>query len=338
MPNTPVQTTTRESVLEKKRIAGEKSVIDMEFLGGVGPGNIYVLESMADLVPGFKIYMCDSTGNLKLDSLEQVEEAFSQLKGLGKPVKVHCEDQGMNDEAHGIYRNRSGELGALAHSLSRPPESEVKAIGDALGIARRYGVPTCICHVSTRDGMKLIHGDGRARAEATLHHSLLSHGDFRRLGPLGKMNPPLRETRDRDYIFKSVMDGSVNLIVTDHAPHALWEKQADSFWDVPSGVPSVEHYGSFAALLLTRGMEPRDLAMATSYNAAKFFGLEGKGRIEEGFLADLTVLNTRDPAAVRPPYQTKCGWSPYEGMVFPGGASYTIRRGKVIAERGRVLV
>jgi dihydroorotase len=338
MPNTPVQTTNRERVLEKKGIAKERAVIDMEFFGGVGPGNLYVLEGMADVVPGYKIFMCDSTGNLKLGGLEQVEEALSHLRGLGKPVKVHCEDQAMNDTGKEMYSVMYGKHGPLIHSLARPPESEARAIREVLPLARRYGVPLCICHVSTREGMQIIEADGNARAEATLHHSLLDHGDFRRLGPLGKMNPPLREKGDRDYIFGSVMGGRVPFVVTDHAPHTLGEKGAGDFWDAPSGVPSVEHYGGFAALLLARGMEPKNLARATSYNAAEFYKLEGKGRIEEGFLADLTVLNTQRHVRVGPPYQTKCGWSPYEGMEFPGGVSYTIRRGRVIAENGRMLV
>jgi dihydroorotase len=338
MPNTPVQTVSRERVLEKKGIAEKRAVIDMEFFGGVGPGNLYTLEGMADVVPGFKIFMCESTGNLRLDSLEQVEEAFSCLSGLGKPVKVHCEDEGMNRESAGNYRNRFGEHGPLVHALARPPESEVRAIGDVLGFSRKHGVPVSVCHVSTMEGMKLVKGDGKARAEATIHHSLLDHGDLRRLGPLGKMNPPLRNRQDRDYVMESVIRGDVPFIVTDHAPHTLEEKRAGDFWNAPSGVPTVEHYGNFAALLLARGMGPKELARATSYNATQFFKLEGKGRIEEGCLADLVILDTRRPVRVGPPYQAKCGWSPLEGMEFPGGPSYTIRRGRVIVEGGRLLV
>jgi dihydroorotase len=338
MPNTPVQTTSRERVLEKKAIAGRRAAIDMEFFGGVGPGNLYTLASMADVVPGYKIFMCDSTGNLKLESMEQVGEAFSLLRGTGRPVKVHCEDQAMNDRGMEKYRNLFSRHGPLIHSLARPGESEAKAIGDVLSLASKYSVPVCICHVSTRMGMQMLERDSRVRAEATLHHSLLDLEDFRRLGPLGKINPPLRGAGDRDYIFGSVLGGRADFLVTDHAPHTLEEKQARNFWDAPSGVPGIEHYGNFAALLLARGMGLKELARATSYNAAEFYNLEGKGRIGEGFLADLTVLDTRRPFRVRPPYQSKCGWSPYEGMEFSGGVSYTIRRGRVIAEKGRLLV
>ncbi len=337
MPNTPVQTTNRERVLEKKRIAEKSSVIDMEFYGGVGPGNLYTLEDMADVVPGYKIFMCGSTGNLKLDGLEQVEEAFSQLRGLGKPVKVHCEDQAMNDMGEERYRDMFGEHGPLIHALARPRESETKSIGEVLPLARKYDIPVCICHVSTREGMRMIEEDGRAKAEATIHHSLLDLEDFKRLGPFGKMNPPLRERRDVDYVLKSVIEGRVPFVVTDHAPHTVEEKSGD-FWEAPSGVPAIEHYGSFAALLLDRGMEPRELVRATSYNAAEFYNLEGKGRIEEGFLADLVVLDTKRPVRTGPPYQAKCGWSPFEGIEFPGGPTYTIRRGRIIAENRKVLI
>ncbi|MCK4714468.1 MAG: amidohydrolase family protein, partial [Candidatus Aenigmarchaeota archaeon] len=91
MPNTPVQTTSRERVLEKQRLAERKSAIDMLFYGGVGPGNLYMLEKMADVVPAFKIYMSKTTGDLDLKDLDEIEEAFSCLSGLGRPVAVHCE-------------------------------------------------------------------------------------------------------------------------------------------------------------------------------------------------------------------------------------------------------
>ncbi|MCK4714947.1 MAG: dihydroorotase family protein, partial [Candidatus Aenigmarchaeota archaeon] len=153
----------------------------------------------------------------------------------------------------------------------------------------------------------------------------------------GKMNPPLRERGDADYIMDSVLKGDVDFIGTDHAPHTRQEKET-GFMEAPSGVPTAEHYGWFASLLLSRGMEPASVARSTSYNAAQFFGLDDKARIEEGYLADLAVLDTRRPSKVKPPYQTKCGWSPLEGMEFPGRVSHTIRRGRIIAENGKVLV
>ena len=337
MPNTPKPATSRERILEKQRLAESKAAIDMLFYGGVGGGNLYTLEGMVDVVPGFKVYMSGTTGCLDLKDLEELEEAFSCLSGLGRPVVIHCEDMVMNKEAFGVHGSRFSERGYLVHALSRPAESEVKAIGDALGLSRKHGLRLSVCHVSTREGLGLIKRDGKAKAEATIHHSLMEQGDLERLGSKGKMNPPLRERRDADYIFKSILSGEVDYVGTDHAPHTLEEK-AFHFMEAPAGVPTVEHYGSFAALLLSKGMGPEDVARVTSYNAARFFGMEGKGRIEEGFLADLAVLDTAGRVRVGPPYQAKCGWSPLEGMEFPGRVTRTIRRGRIIAENGKVLI
>jgi len=334
MPNTYPATTSRERVLEKIGIAKRKSAIDLLFYGGIGPGNIYTLERMVDVVPAFKLYMCESTGNLQLDDMGQIEEAFSQVAGTGKPLAVHCENQGINSNA---ARKLSEGKGNMAHALSRPPESEVKAIEDALRLARKHGVKLSVCHVSTRQGLELIMKDGKARSEATIHHSIMDTRDLERLGTLVKMNPPLRDDDDSEFILDSLRKGDIDFIGTDHAPHIRQEKLSGII-DAPSGVPSVEHYGQFACLLLSRGMEPKGLAGATSYNAAKFFGLEGKGRIEEGYLADLTILDTGGKAVVKPPYHAKCRWSPLEGMKFPGSVSHTIRRGKIIFERGRLRV
>ncbi len=334
MPNTPVQTTSRERLLEKRRIAANRAAIDMEFYMGVGPGNMYRLEGMADVAPAFKLFMCGSTGNLSMSGTEETEEAFSCMSGMGKPLAVHCEDQAMNREA--ALRHGLGENDPLSHAFSRPAESEVSAIRDALGLSSKYGVPLSVCHVSTGEGMRLVMGGG-ARAEATIHHSLLDRRDLERLGAFGKMNPPLREREDADSIMESVMKGDVSFIGTDHAPHTRQEKGM-AFQDAPSGVPGIEHYGCFAGLLLSGGMKPEQLARATSYNASQFFGFAEKARIEEGFLADLVVMDTARRVEVRPPYQAKCGWSPLEGMSFPGSPSCTIRRGRVVMENGRVLV
>ena len=279
--------------------------------------------------------MSRTTGDLGLKDLDEIEEAFSCLSGLGRPVAVHCEDQDMNNKAASRYGFR--EHGPLVHALSRPAGSEAKAIRDALDFSGKYRVLLSVCHVSTMEGMNLIKSDGKAKAESTMYHPILDSRDLERLGAFGKMNPPLRERSDADYIMDSVLKGDADFIGTDHAPHTRQEKEM-GFMEAPSGVPSIEHYGCFASLLLSRGMSPAGLARATSYNAARFFGLEDKARIEEGYVADLAVLDTMRPSEVKPPYQTKCGWSPLEGMEFPGRVSYTMRRGSIIAENGKVLV
>jgi dihydroorotase len=339
MPNTPIPTISMERVLEKKQIGKRKSVIDLEFYGGVGPDNLDNLEEMTDHVPAFKVYMCETTGNLNFESLDQIEEAFSCLSGLGKPVAVHCEDIILNERAKEKYRDKFEQYGYLVHALSRPPESEDEAIKNALGFSRKYGVSLSVCHVSIKNGLVNIQRDDKAKSEVNLYHPLYDIEELETHGASRKMNPPLREREDVNYLMDSLVKGDVSFVGTDHAPHTLEEKGVKDFWAVPSGVPSVENYGSFVASLIKHlGMEPQTLAGVTSYNAAQFFGLKGKGRIKEGYLGDLVVLDINRPMKVKPLYKTKCGWSPFEGLEFPGGPTYTIRRGKIIMKRGRLLI
>ncbi len=347
MVNNQKQTTSRERVLEKRAIAERDSAIDLEFYGGIGEGNLYAFREMAQVVPAFKMQMGETTGTLNLDDLDDIEEGFAQAKGLLSPytgeqipIALHCEHQPVLDRAAERYGSRFNELGPMMHSLMRPGEAETEAIYHALGFSDSYGVPVTICHVSTKRGLELIREHGRAKSEATIHHQVLCQDDLSRLGAFGKMNPPLRPREDMEYVSGSMVGGNVDFLATDHAPHTREEKEA-GFVQAPSGVPSVEHYGGFACLLLERGMEPKQLARATSYNAAQFYGFHEKGRIEEGYLANLTVLertSMKRCTEIGPPYQTKCGWSPFEGMDFPGRAAYTIVRGKIVAEMGGLLV
>ncbi|MCH7940098.1 MAG: amidohydrolase family protein, partial [Candidatus Marinimicrobia bacterium] len=137
------------------------------------------------------------------------------------------------------------------------------------------------------------------------------------------------EESDQAALLKGIMTGKIHMLATDHAPHTLQQKHRGAF-----GVPGLEVYGGVAAFLLDHGMSPVALAKATSLHAAVRFSLGNKGRIAEGWQADFTILRMEE-RKVQPPYHTKCGWLPYDGMILPGWIPAVVRAGHVVLENGQ---
>lgn len=335
MPNLPkTPTTYREQVLDKLVKAGRDGVIDILVFCGVTKDNIDCLHLVSDAVCGYKIFMCESTGGLYLPE-EHLERAMRRIAELGKPVSVHCEDETINRERLKEYSGR--DLSDLQfHNFTRPPESEAIAIWRALECAKRTGARANICHVSTLSGAYLAE-QYQAMFEVTPHHIIFNAGEKdRRL----KVNPPLRPDCEQAALSRALSRAQAFMLASDHAPHTPEEKAGEK---PASGIPSVDRYGNLVVRLmdLLSFFTPVYAARATSYNAAQWFGLDDRGRIAPGFLADIAVIRrgvTESDLQLPKRLYTKCGWDPYDGIVAENTVAYTIKRGKVIAEGGKVLV
>lgn len=338
MPNNPGEhaTTTLERVWEKEALIAEKAIVDVKVIGGIGPGNADELEAMAYLVPAFKIYTCETTGDMHFTDYRDMDIVMGRLaeimkdrKSKAKRVMFHCEDEEMNRDSMGILE------GAEPHcySVARPPESEIKAIQHVMKY-QGMGMPIYICHVSSEYAVEFFMKNP-VMAEASWHHLILEAGDIK--DGYRKMNPPLRKESDRKAVL-GVVGSAINFIGTDHAPHTREEKEKD-FWDAPAGVPELDTYGHCVSWMLEKGYKPQMLMQVTSLNPARMLGLLDRGIIAPHHTADLAVINTDSP---RKPEDgniySRCGWSPYKGMVFPGGADCTIYRGRVIMKHGEVLL
>lgn len=317
MPNNKVPATTVGVLREKARLARAKALVGVFLFGGVVAENLGRLGSMRDEVVGFKVYLAETTGGLTFPS-ELLGEAMSAIGKAGRPASVHCEDQSVIDAANAA----SGG----SHVLRRPPLAETRAVSEAL--AARGSTRLNVCHVSTARALAAI---GRVRrrggvaCEATLHHLLLDERAARK-NRLLRTNPPLRTARDRAALVDGLRSGGVDFLVTDHAPHTLEDKRAGA-----AGVPGLDNYANAVSWLVAdAGFPPESIPRFTSANQAAFFGLAGRGEIRVGARADLAVLSMKSEDRVsRDELQTKCGWSPYEGMVFPGRARWTVVGGRV---------
>lgn len=328
-PNTDPPTTSGARFDAKAELAAA-SLVNYGINGGVigdwAPESLFA----RPLFALGEVFLADSTGEMGIDAA-LFADAVVRAASEDMTVTVHAEDATLFDASvrpGGEHERHDAD----AWSAFRTPEAEAAAVERACEVAADSAAALHIAHTSTPEGIDVA-AEAGATCEVTPHHLLLSRGDLDELGTFGRMNPPLRSDARRKAVFDRVADGTVDLIATDHAPHTRAEKAA-SIWEAPSGVPGVE-----TALPLLLGLAAagdltyervRDLTAATP---AAVFDLPNKGRVAEGYDADLTLV---DPEAVdhieAGRLHGKSDWTPFEGFdaVFP---ELTLVRGTVVYER-----
>lgn len=304
MPNTKPPVTDVASLREKGRILRGKAMTDYGLFVAVTPGiNARLL---APLAVGFKLFMGSTTGNILLDDDEELVPAVRDALSTGRRVSVHAEDDK-------LIRHEQ-EMCCRDHLRNRPAEAEINAISR---LASHFkGSKVNICHITTPEGLALAKAAGFS-AEVTLHH-LMFEVD-RHQGQEYKVNPPIRDKANRDRLMARFMDGAFDMIGTDHAPHTADEKQLP-FDEAPSGIPGVETTMPILMEMVRRGDLPlSEAARMASKNPGEMFGIP-KGRIAEGFDADLAIFDMRATSKIDVRrLHSRCGHSPYGGYdaVFP---------------------
>jgi dihydroorotase len=335
-PNTAPPTVTGAAFDRKAELA-TASRVDYGINGGVtGAWEPDSLFGRPLLALG-EVFLADSTGGMGIDT-DRFAAAVERAADADAVVTVHAEDADRFDEA---ARDRdAGGTGRNADadcwSQYRPAEAEAAAVEAAVEIGTEAGAAIHLAHTSTPAGADAAAAGG-ATCEATPHHLFLSREDATELGTYGRMNPPLRSDARREALWNRLVDGTIDVVATDHAPHTTAEKET-GLWDAPSGVPGVE---TMLPLLLERARRDeityervRDV---TAANVARVFGLPRKGRIAAGYDADLVVVDPERSREIRgADLFSKCGWTPFEGMrgVFP---SLTMVRGTVVYENGEFV-
>ena len=352
MPNTKPATVTRELWEAKNRTAESKCVVNWGFYFGATPHNADEIAALdAARVPGVKIFIGSSTGDLLVDGQAALEAVFAASP---VPLTAHCEDEATVNTNRDRVAEREGDppWPVRTHSEIRNEEAAVVSVRRAVDLATRHGKRFHVLHVSTAGELAEIAAAGpHVTAEVCPHHLLFDVGDYDRLGSKVQMNPAVKSATDRAALWQALADGGVmQVVATDHAPHTLAEKAAD-YPASPSGLPAVENCLS---LMLTHGppngVSVDRLAAAMCDAPARVWGLVGKGRIEDGYDADVCVVDLEERFTVRDADQfTKSGWSPWDGEeltgrvtdTFVGGARVFSRRGGTPtvdrARRGRAV-
>jgi dihydroorotase len=331
MPNTQPCATTQTLVDEKRRLASKRSVVNYGFYIGATANNLDELRRATD-TPGIKIFMGSSTGELLVDDQNVLERIFAETT---LPIAAHCEDEATVRANAARFR---GATDPATHSLIRDANAAIIATRRGIDLAMRHRHRFHVLHVSTGDETDLLADHaGLITAEACPHHLLLNVGDYGRLGTLAQINPSLKSADDNRRVWQALAEERIQVVATDHAPHTLDEKRKP-YPQAPSGMPNVEN--SLALMLneVSRGRCTLEQVVHWMCDApARVWDIVNKGRIVEGYHADLVLVDLQRTETVRNDRQlTKCGWSAWHGVELTGwpvrtwvGGQEAFRDGKV---------
>ncbi|MCL1473692.1 dihydroorotase [Argonema antarcticum] len=332
MPNTRPLTTTQTNLDDKLQRAAQKCLVNYGFFIGATAENLPDLLS-ANPTPGIKIFMGSMHGALLVDGEAALEAIFAKGSRL---IAVHAEDQ---DRINRRRQEFAGITDPAVHSQIQDNQAALNATQLALHLSKKYRRRLHILHLSTGEEADLLRQDKPSwvTAEVTPQHLLLNTDAYAKIGTLAQMNPPLRSHHDNEVLWQALLDGVIDFIATDHAPHTLSEK-AQVYPNTPSGMPGVE---TSLPLMLTQAMQGRctvtQVSNWMSTAVAKAYNIPKKGAIAPGYDADLVLVDLNNYRPVlREEVLTKCGWSPFEGWSLTGWPQFTIVGGQVVYEKGKL--
>jgi dihydroorotase len=331
MPNTKPLTTTQATLDDKLQRAASKCLVNYGFFIGATAENLPDLLA-ANPVCGIKIFMGSAHGALLVSTEAELEPIFARGKRL---IAVHAEDQARIRERQKQFTDTSDRS---IHSVIQDEQAALNATKLALKLSKKYQRRLHILHLSTGVEAEFLRQDKPSwvTAEVTPQHLLLNTDAYAEIGSLAQMNPPLRSRQNNEILWQALLDGVIDLIATDHAPHTLEEK-AQPYPKSPSGMPGVE---TSLPLMLTQAKLGRctiaQVANWMSTAPAKAYGILNKGAIAVGYDADLVLVDWHNYQPVlREEIQSKCGWSPFEGWSLTGWPIITIVGGQIAYQKGK---
>lgn len=336
MPNTKPSTTTKEAIEDKVERMKNRSWCDFSFYVGAATDNIPHLNELEKLpgVCGVKIFMGSSTGSLLVPDDYHLEKV---LKSGKRRVAVHCEDEYRLKERFPIAQESKSPI---SHPIWRDEDSAIRATKRIVEISKKTYRPIHVLHVTTHQEMAYLKNNkSLATVECTPQHLTLYAPDcYEKLGTLAQMNPPIRGKEHMEGLWKALLDGTVDVIGTDHAPHTLSEKQKP-YPESPSGMPGVQ---TLLPIMLNHVHNGRlsleKLVELVCVNPAKIFGIKDRGQIQVGLPATLTLVDTKAEREITSDWLlSKCGWSPYEGMHVTGWAAGVFLRGQMAMWQDEIL-
>jgi dihydroorotase len=341
MPNTVPNTLTQELLEDKYVLASKSSIANYSFFMGASNDNIdEVLKTDRTKVCGIKIFMGSSTGNMLVDNIDVLEQLFKRVPPT--LIATHCEDEATIKANIEKYRAIYGEnVPVEMHPLIRSAEACYLSSSLAVDLAKKYETRLHILHISTEKELSLFDNtipleQKKITAEACVHHLWFSDEDYKTKGNYIKWNPAVKTANDRDAIMQAVIDGRIDVIATDHAPHTIEEKE-QSYFKAPSGGPLVQH----ALPAMLEKMEQGKITIEKivekmAHNPAILFQIEGRGYIREGYFADLVVIDKKPITVTKENILYKCGWSPFEGTTFSYSVDQTFVNGNRVYANGEV--
>jgi dihydroorotase len=338
MPNTIPQTTTLEALAEKRKLASAKSHVNYSFFFGATNNNSDAFASLdIHRVPGIKLFMGSSTGNMLVDKFGSLLKIFETAANLDLPLMTHCEDTDIiNKNMAQVKKSYGDDPEVFLHPLIRSAEACYESTALAVALAKTYGTRLHVAHVSTAQELEFFGEFNNITAEAVIAHLFFTNRDYLTSGSLIKCNPAVKTPADRDELRAALTDGRISAIGTDHAPHQLSEKQGGCC-HAASGMPMVQFSLPTMLELVDEGvLSIERMVELMCHNPARLFSVRERGFLRPDYKADITIVRPHTPWTVDEELiQSKCKWSPMTGHTFQWQICHTVCNGHFIYSNGR---
>jgi dihydroorotase len=341
MPNTIPPVFTQELLENKYALAANNALANYSFYMGTSNENIEaVLQTNAkkNTVCGIKIFMGSSTGGLLVDNYLTLNNIFANCELL---IATHCEDEKIiaQNKTHLLQQNI--KLNASHHPIIRNEEACFESSYSAIQLAKKHNTRLHILHISTEKELQLFGNmlplaEKRITAEVCVHHLHFTATDYEKLGYEIKCNPAIKSPNNKYALWKALLDGTLDVIATDHAPHTLAEKKELEYDDAHAGLPLVQHSLLLMLHYYKLGIiSLEEIVEKMSHNVATCFQIEKRGFLKEGYFADAVIIDLDKTTTVsKENILYKCGWSPLEGFVFPAAITHTFVNGNLVYGNG----
>ena len=337
MPNTIPQTTTLEALEDKFERARKDSHVNYSFFFGATNDNADLFAQLdATRIPGIKLFMGSSTGNMLVDRQQALERIFSSTQ---LPIMAHCEDTEIINKNMAAAKAAQGDDPPVQlHPFIRSEEACYQSTRKAVELAKKHHARLHVAHLSTAEELELFTPQSRQiTAEATVGHLYFTLLDYPRLGARIKVNPAIKSPVDQFMLREALNDGRITTIGTDHAPHLLSQKQGGCA-RAASGMPMIQFSLVAMLELVDQGVLTIErMVQLMAHHPARLFGVKQRGFLRPGFKADVVVVRPNAPWTVTPEcIQSRCGWSPVEGHTFQWRVEQTFCNGHLIYNNGEV--
>jgi len=340
MPNTNPQTTTIENLKSKFQIAANNSLANFSFMFGGTNSNLSEVKKLDfNEIPGIKLFLGSSTGDMLVDDYNVIEDIlrFSKV-----PVVVHSEDEVIIKKNLNKYLEKYGDnIPIEYHPKIRSEEACLKSTLRIIDLAKKCNSRLHVFHLSTKSESKLFEilplENKNITSEVCIHHLSFNDLDYKEKGALIKWNPAVKSQLDQDALWDALNSGRIDIVATDHAPHTLKEKQ-NNYLNCPSGGPLVQH--SLIVMYehyLNKKITLQKIVEKMCNNPAKIFKINKRGYIKEGYYADLVILDPNKKQIIGSNnILYKCGWSPFEGKTFNSVITHTFVNGHLAFNNGKL--
>jgi len=337
MPNTNPQTTTLEALEDKFALGAQKSHVNYSFFFGATNDNVDSFDRLdVHRIPGIKLFMGSSTGNMLVDKYESLQQIFVKAKKLGLPVMTHCEDTDIINRNMAAYQKKYGEDPDVKfHPEIRSVEACYASSSLAVKLAKESGAHLHIAHVTTARELEFFGKDENITGEAVIAHLYFSDEDYADKKAFIKCNPAIKTVKDRQALREALADGRISVVGTDHAPHE-WKDKLGGCAKAASGMPMVQFSLVSMLELVDEGvLSIERMVEVMSHCPAKLFHVDKRGFLRPGYQADIVIVRPHTAWTVQKEIiQSKCGWSPMEGHEYQWQVEQTICNGHLIYNKG----